>query len=241
MKNKHSILVVDDEPGVRNMLLRYLGNEGFDVTAVSNGDAMRGHVSRHCVDLVLLDLILPGEDGLDLARYLRSNHPQTGIIMVTSKNEEVDKIVGLELGADDFVTKPFSLRELLARMKALLRRSSLATQAPQDAGSSCFMFDCWTLDVVKQSLLDANNNPVRLTASEFNLLRAFVENPNQVLSREKILHLTRGYNTDPLDRVVDVQIKRLRQKIEKAPQFPELIKTVRGAGYILTAPVTRTE
>lgn len=238
------ILLVDDDPDVREMLSEYLGNHGFDVTGVDGGAKMREALSRSLPHVVLLDLRLPGEDGLSLLRYLRENHA-LGVVMVTGAGETVDRIVGLEMGADDYIAKPFEPRELLARVKSVLRRVQGASpavdggaqQLPMSgAGSDGHMpvGEC-RLDLRSHRLFDANGEEVMLTSMEFDLLRAFVEHPNQVLSRDQLLTLTRNREWEPFDRSIDIRIARLRRKVEPDPERPRVIRTVRGAGYMFVA------
>lgn len=235
------ILLVDDDPDVREMLSEYLGNHGFDVTGVDGGARMREALSRSLPHVVLLDLRLPGEDGLSLLRYLRENHA-LGVVMVTGAGETVDRIVGLEMGADDYIAKPFEPRELLARVKSVLRRvqgaSPLADSGAQEVPTSGTGSDgrmpvgeC-RLDLRSHRLFDAGGEEIMLTSMEFDLLRAFVEHPNQVLSRDQLLTLTRNREWEPFDRSIDIRIARLRRKVEPDPERPRVIRTVRGAGYM---------
>ncbi len=225
------ILVVDDDPALRELLGEYLAGNGFAVQAVGDGRAMREAMAATQPDLVVLDLMLPGEDGLALARELRA---QSGlpILMLSARGEEIDRVVGLEVGADDYMAKPFSPRELLARLRALLRRArpaaitSAAPAAPEMPG-----FGPYLLDVPAHRLLRGGVE-VRLTTAEFALLRLFAERPNRVLSRDNIIDLLKGYTRDPFDRSVDIRITRLRRKIEADPAHPAYIRTVRGEGYL---------
>jgi two-component system, OmpR family, response regulator len=238
------ILLVDDDPDVREMLLEYLGNHGFDVTGVDGGPKMREALQRSVPDVVLLDLRLPGEDGLSLLRYLRENHV-LGVVMVTGAGETVDRIVGLEMGADDYIAKPFEPRELLARVKSVLRRvqggspaagSGAQQVATTGAGNDgrIPVGEC-RLDLRAHRMFDAAGEEVMLTSMEFDLLRAFVERPNQVLSRDQLLTLTRNREWEPFDRSIDIRIARLRRKVEPDPERPRVIRTVRGAGYMFVA------
>lgn len=235
MGSSGRILLVDDDPDVREMLGEYFSAHGFEVGEADCGEAMRAAMAREPPDVVLLDLRLGGEDGLDLARYLRQNHT-VGIIMVTGAGEVVDRIVGLEVGADDYVAKPFEPRELLARVKGLMRRlqtpaaapvSDQPAPAPQRTAVGSLQ-----LDLRSHRLFDARGEEVPLTTMEFELLRAFVERPNQVLSRDQLLTLTRNREWEPFDRSIDIRIARLRRKIEVDSDRPSLIRTVRGAGYM---------
>jgi two-component system phosphate regulon response regulator OmpR len=242
MTGSQHILVVDDDPRVRNLLCRYLETEGFRVTAAADGGAMREAIKQARFDLVLLDLILPGDDGLSLARELRQ-HSELPIIILTGKGDTIDRVVGLEMGADDYITKPFHLREVLARIRTVLRRARPALADAGDAapnsGGETILFDGWELDVVRRALRSPEGQPVPITSSEFALLEAFARNANRVLSRDQLMDITRGHDWTPFDRSIDTQVARLRKKIEKDPGNPALIKTVRGAGYIFTATITR--
>ncbi len=233
-EGKRTILIVDDEPQVRAMLERYLVREGYKVETAASGEAMRRIIGRGKVDLVILDLILPDEDGLELAKTLRDDRgAELGIIMLSGKGDEIDRVVGLEMGADDYVAKPFSLREILARVKSVLRRVPEAALAPKPAINS-IQFGMWEFDLLRRRLTRNDGEEVPLTPGEFNLLKIFVENQRRVMSRELLLDLTRGYGSDSLDRTIDVQVNRLRQKIEIDPKSPRLVKTVRGGGYVFS-------
>jgi DNA-binding response OmpR family regulator len=235
MKGKDHILIVDDHPDIREMVQAYLEEEGFKVSAANDGDAMRRIMANSPVDLVLLDLILPGEDGLALARKLRLDS-NVGIIILTGRGETVDRIIGLEMGADDYLPKPFHLRELLARVKSVLRRASARAQSAQERPATA-RFNGWLLDLTARELTSPAGETVRLTTGEFDLLAAFVSNANQVLSRDRLLDLARNREPGPFDRTIDVQVGRLRRKLDDDPHQPSLIKTVRGSGYIFTAQV----
>jgi two-component system phosphate regulon response regulator OmpR len=235
MAHAGCVLVVDDDPSIRDMLAEYLGSHGFSVAQAADGDAMRAEIERAAPDVVLLDLRLPREDGLTLARYLRERY-DVGIIMVTGAGEVVDRIVGLEVGADDYVTKPFDPRELLARIKSVLRRSQArpSTDAPAAAGSAAqrLRFGRCRLDVASHQLFDANGGEIPLTSMEFDLLKIFAEHPGKALSRDRILTLTKNREWDPYDRSIDIRIARLRRKVETDPENPQVIRTVRGVGYM---------
>jgi len=226
----YRLLVVDDQPELRALLTRYLGEQGFEVEAVADGAAMERHLAREAVDLVILDLMLPGEDGLSLARKLRGQGGQP-IIILSARGDEVDRIVGLEVGADDYLAKPFNPRELLARVRAVLRR----TQATEPAGAAeaqC-SFGPYRLDLARRRLTREGVEIV-LTASEFELLRVFVLHPDRVLSRDFLLEQTKGYERGPFDRSVDVCVNRLRRKIEADPAAPVYLRTAWGAGYLFS-------
>jgi len=231
------ILVVDDDREIRDLLSRFLGRHGYRVTAAGDGKAMRRAIADWKIDLIILDLMLPGEDGLALCRELRARS-RLPVIMLTVMGEEMDRIVGLEMGADDYLAKPFNPRELLARMKAVLRRAQGAPAVPKDGGPRVLRFAGWKLDIGRRRLDSANGLVVDLTAGEFDLLVAFAEHPQRVLSRDQLLDLAHGRAEAPFDRSVDMQVSRLRRKLEVNPDEPQLIKTVRGGGYVFT-PVVR--
>lgn len=225
-EEKVQLLVVDDDTELCALLERYLKEQGYSVSYVGDGIEMDRFLNSNTVDLIILDLMLPGEDGLSLARHLRqtSNIP---IIMLSARGEEIDRIIGLEMGADDYLAKPFNPRELLARIKALLRRSASAQQAT----AQNYDFSNFCLDIVQQQLLNKDKS-VPLTTGEFSLLRALVENPNQELSRDDLVQKLKGYERQPYDRSIDICITRLRKKIEPDPSKPSFIRTVWGRGYI---------
>ena len=235
MKDKDHILIVDDHPDICEMVRSYLEEEGFRVSTANDGEAMRRVMAQGPVTLVLLDLILPGEDGLTLARKLRAES-NVGIIILTGRGETVDRIIGLEMGADDYLPKPFHLRELLARVKSVLRRASARDLSIHEKPSSA-RFNGWQLDLTARELTAPGGEAVRLTTGEFDLLAAFVSNANVVLSRDRLLDLARNREAGPFDRTIDVQVGRLRRKLDDDPHQPSLIKTVRGSGYIFTAQV----
>jgi DNA-binding response OmpR family regulator len=230
------LLVVDDDPAVRAMLVEYLGEHHFETRAVDSGSAMRAELERDLPDLILLDVRLPGEDGLTLARYLRERY-DVGIIMVTASGDVVDRVVGLEVGADDYVAKPFDPRELLARCKSVLRRMQARAQPeaaaePAPAAKRTRVGRCW-LDVEARRLFENGGDEVQLTAMEYDLLKVFLANPNRVLSRDQLLQHTRNREWGPFDRSIDIRIGRLRRKIEPDPAAePRCIRTVRNAGYM---------
>jgi two-component system, OmpR family, response regulator len=233
------LAVLDDEVDITQLLAGYLGSQGFRVTQVHSGAALMDLMARDTPALVLLDLGLPGEDGFGIARQLRE-HWHCGLVIVTGRGDAVDKVVGLEVGADDYVTKPFDLRELLARIKAVLRRlapaASAAAAAPAGAKTR-LRFAGWELDTAARRLLSPNGQEVGLTSGEFDLLSVFARSAGRVLSRDFLLEQTRGREAGPFDRTIDVQVGRLRKKLEADPEDPQIIKSVRGAGYILVPPV----
>ena len=242
------ILLVDDDREIRVLLSRYLAGQGYRTTAAADGGEMREALAGHAIDLIVLDLMLPGEDGLALCRWVRtqSNVP---VIMLTARGEEIDRIVGLEMGAADYLPKPFNPRELVARIKAVLRRTERSSGglagggAPQNQGEfhqgEILTFAGWRLDIGARKLTAPDGVLVPLSAGEFGLLAAFASHPQRVLSRDHLLDLARGREAQPFDRSIDVQVSRLRRKIEEDPGNPQLISTVRGGGYMFTDPVAR--
>jgi DNA-binding response OmpR family regulator len=235
MSDNGHILVVDDQQEICDLVQEYLTGEGYRVSTAHDGPGMRRVLSQGLVDLVILDLMLPGEDGLTLARGLRSESA-IGIIILTGRGETVDRIIGLEMGADDYLPKPFHLRELLARVKSVLRRVQSRTGDGPPTRSRA-RFAGWNLDLSSRELMSPAGQEVRLTTGEFDLLAAFVSNAGQVLSRDRLLDLARNREAGPFDRTIDVQVGRLRRKLEDDPESPNLIKTVRGSGYIFTPTV----
>src|SRR5262245_37405085 len=230
------ILIVDDEPKVRTLLRRCLEGEGFTVSEAKDGAEMRICLEREAVSLITLDLNLGRENGLDLAREIRKER-NVPIIMLTGKGDAIDRVIGLEVGADDYLAKPFELRELVARVRAVLRRAQPA--APATSADPRYKFADWVFDIQERSLRRRDGPEQELTTSEFNLLEAFVKRPHRVLSRDEIMDLLKGQDWSPLDRSIDNLIARLRKKIEQDPDRPTLIKTVRGVGYTFTAQVER--
>jgi two-component system phosphate regulon response regulator OmpR len=212
------------------MLVEYLRGHGFEISEADNGAAMRERLKASVPDLVLLDLSLPEEDGLSLARYLRE-HYTCGIVMVTGTAGTIDRIVGLEMGADDYIAKPFEPRELLARIKSVLRRLQPVQNVVKEGGKRVRFGRC-EIDLAARRLTDQDGNDVALTAMEFDLLKAFIGHPNQVLTRDQLLNMTRDRDWEPFDRSIDIRITRLRRKIEPDPESPRVIQTVRGAGYM---------
>ncbi|AVQ85670.1 MULTISPECIES: winged helix-turn-helix domain-containing protein [unclassified Variovorax] len=241
MKQASHIAVLDDEVDITLLLANYLQGHGFRVTQVHDGRSLTTLMGTDPADLVLLDLGLPGEDGFSIARRIRENW-SCGLVIVTGRGDAVDKIVGLEVGADDYVTKPFDLRELVARVKAVLRRltpdAPAAPAAAATASPDRLRFAGWRLDTAARSLHSPQGEEVPLTGGEFDLLCAFARHPGRVLSRDFLLEQTRGREAAPFDRTIDVQVGRLRKKIEADVDDPQLIKSVRGAGYILVPPVS---
>jgi two-component system OmpR family response regulator len=235
------LAVVDDEVDITRLLAGYLGSQGFRVTQLHSGRDLMALMASDAPALVLLDLGLPGEDGFTIARKLRE-HWHCGLVIVSGRGDAIDKVVGLEVGADDYVTKPFDLRELLARVKAVLRRLEPAAgaapqPAPGTAARTTLRFAGWTLDTAARRLTHAARGDVPLTTGEFDLLHVFAMSPGRVLSRDFLLEQTRGREAGPFDRTIDVQVGRLRRKIETDPEDPQIIKSVRGAGYLFVPPV----
>ena len=232
------ILLVDDERSIREPLAVYLGKQGFRVTQVGDAEAARTRLAAYAIDLVILDIMMPGEDGLSLCRHIAATS-DVPVILLTARAEETDRIVGLEMGADDYVVKPFSPRELATRAKVVLRRtqSSGARQHAPESGS--FAFAGWVLKSGERALVDREGVSVPLSTGEYNLLHALVTRPRQVLTRDQLLDLTQGREAAAFDRAIDNQVSRLRRKIEGDPKNPEIIKTVWGGGYTLAAEVKR--
>ncbi|MBX5462531.1 MAG: response regulator [Steroidobacteraceae bacterium] len=231
------VLVVDDDANLCNLVREYLAQNDFRVTAVSTGKQMLEVIGREAIDLLLLDLRLPGEDGLHLARTVRETS-RMPIVILTGRGEEADRVMGLELGADDYVTKPFSPRELLARIRAVLRRSQVEAAPPgRDETLRAYRFAGWELNVRLHRLQAPDGKRVEISRGEFSLLCAFLSSPQRILTRDQLLDLSRLHSTEVYDRSIDVQILRLRRKIEPDPSNPRFIRTERGAGYYFDAPV----
>jgi two-component system phosphate regulon response regulator OmpR len=225
------ILVIDDDAELRTLLLRYLGENGFDVRVAADAEHADRLLGREAFDLMVLDLMLPGEDGLSICRRLRAQGEAMPIIMLTARGDPIDRVVGLEIGADDYVPKPFSPRELLARIQAMLRRQSMLGARPVSATTGSVRFGEFELNLATHALT-RNAQPVELTSSEFAVLRAFVGNAGRPLTRERLMELAHGRGHDATDRSVDVQVLRLRRLIEPDPARPRFIKTVWGTGYV---------
>lgn len=238
MTDTHHILVVDDHRDIRDLVGKFLTQHGYRVSMAADGRAMRKTLDAGRIDLVVLDLMLPGEDGLSLCRRLRADSDMP-VIMLTAMGEETDRIVGLEMGADDYLAKPFNPRELLARIKAVLRRAQGLSRPDRLGGDrTAVYFAGWTLDLTRRELRDAQDVVLPLSKGEFTLLQAFVEHPRRVLSRDQLLDLARGRAANVFDRSIDTQVSRLRRKIEDDPAAPRLIKTVWGDGYMFTPEIT---
>jgi two-component system OmpR family response regulator len=234
--NPH-ILIVDDHREIRDLVSRALTKEGFRVSTAADGRAMRKTLADSRIDLILLDLMMPGEDGLSLCRSLRAQS-DIPVIMLTAKGEEIDRVVGLEMGADDYLPKPFGSRELIARIRAVLRRGHRHDQ-PKAEKPVHYHFDRWRLDIAARELLRDDGVTVPLSTGEYDLLMAFVERPQRVLNRDQLLDLARGRAASTFDRSIDTQVSRLRKKIERDPADPKIIKTVWGGGYSFTAAVSQ--
>ncbi|MGH7056012.1 MAG: response regulator [Stellaceae bacterium] len=239
MNDTAHILIVDDQKEIGDVVQEYLSGEGYRVSTARDGTQMRQVLTQSPADLIILDLMLPGEDGLTLARALREES-NVGIIMLTGRGETVDRIIGLEMGADDYLPKPFHLRELLARVKTVLRRVQTRSGEKPASARSQARFAGWHLDLASRELWSPAGQEVQLTTGEFDLLAAFVANANQVLTRDRLLDLARNREAGPFDRTIDVQVGRLRRKLEDDSQHPAMIKTVRGSGYIFTPTVEFT-
>jgi DNA-binding response OmpR family regulator len=230
MSTQAHIVVVDDEPELRGMVQEYLLQHGYTVSEADGGRALRALIAERPVDLVLLDVNMPEEDGLTIARYLRA-HGRVGIIMLTANRDTIDKVVGLEVGADDYLAKPFDLRELLARVRSVLRRLQVADEPPATMGHEVRFGRC-VLNLDSHRMYAPDGREVPLTPMEFELLAAFARNPNRVMSRDRLLELAHGRDHEPFDRSIDTRIARLRRKVEPSPAHPSVIKTMRGAGYM---------
>jgi two-component system phosphate regulon response regulator OmpR len=229
------ILVVDDDQRIRRMLTRYFEQEGYRISAAADGPTMRAKLNDS-VDVILLDLVMPGEDGLTLAREIRANS-DVGIIMLTGRDDVLDRIVGLEVGADDYIAKPFHLREVLARVKSVLRRRE--PRATSGTAREVVRFEGWRLDLARRQLVSPTGEAVELTTGEFDLLAALAKHPGRVFGREALMDLTRGRSWEAFDRTIDAQVARLRKKIETDPKKPMLIKSVRNVGYVFTGKIDR--
>ena len=236
------ILIVDDEPEVRRLLRTGLEAEGFAVIEAADGRQALAELDASPVSLVTLDLKLGGEDGLKVARELRAAR-NTPIIMITGKGDAVDRIVGLELGADDYIPKPFLMREVVARIRAVLRRYAVRSEGPGEAPTGDgkrYSFEGWTVDLTRREVRDPEGAIRELTTSEFNLLALFVQKPGRVLSRDELMDLLKGHDWTPMDRSIDALVARLRKKLEPDSERPQLVKTVRGIGYVFAGSVKRT-
>ena len=242
MDTSDHILIVDDDAEIRSLLKTYLEKGGLTITAVSDGKGMWQALATEHIDLIILDLMLPGDDGLTLCRNLRAraDAPDVPVIMLTARGEETDRIVGLEMGADDYLAKPFSARELLARIKVILRRARSLPTNLRPENARMIHFDRWILDVAHRHLVSSEGVVTLLSGAEYRLLRIFLRHPNRVLNRDQLVDLTQGREADPLDRSIDVQVSRLRHRLGDNTRDPYLIKTVRGEGYVMSVPVVES-
>jgi two-component system OmpR family response regulator len=238
MDSSPHLLVVDDDREIRDLLSRFLTRHGYRVTGAKDAREARRILSDARIDLVVLDVMMPGEDGLSLCRDLRAKST-TPIVMLTAMGEDTDRIVGLEIGADDYLPKPFNPRELLARIKAVLRRAGALPPVELVEHGKLLRFAGWTLDLGRRRLESPTGTPIELSTGEYELLVALAERPQRVLNRDQLLDLARGRAAIPFDRSIDVQVSRLRRKIETDPKSPEIITTVRGGGYMFTPAVER--
>jgi len=236
MEPTSSILIVDDDRDIRTLLADYLESNGYRTYGAADGTGMWKLLDEARPDLIVLDLNMPGEDGLTLCRKLRA-HSTLPVIMLTARSEPLDRILGLEMGADDYLPKPFEPRELLARIRSVLRRSHNAAANAADK-ASLIRFSGWTLDLTARHLLNPDGVVIMLSGAEFRLLKVFLEHPNRVLNRDQLLNLTQGRDADPFDRSIDIQISRLRQKLGEDARLPQIIKTVRNGGYVLAGSVS---
>ncbi|MDG1664000.1 MAG: response regulator [Pseudomonadales bacterium] len=234
------VLIVDDDPDIIQPLKRFLSDHGLRVSTAENGRNMRQVIENSAIDIILLDVMMPGEDGLMLCRYVQEKY-KIPVILLTALSDDDDKVVGLEMGADDYITKPFNARVLLARLKAVLRRcDSDASESMEEDEVIAIGFGNWTLDVYQREILDKDNVSVALSSAEYRLLQVFLQRPQRILSREQLLDLTHGREAKAFDRSIDNLISRLRRKVEIDTANPKIIKTVRGGGYTLAMPVTKT-
>ncbi|MCP4284597.1 MAG: response regulator [Gammaproteobacteria bacterium] len=240
MENKPHILVVDDHAEIRELVRRFLGDHGYRVSTAPNGTGMKKVLANAAIDMIVLDLMMPGEDGLTLCRNLRAES-DIPVIMLTALGEETDRIIGLEMGADDYLAKPFNPRELLARIKAVLRRSDNAQERSPREAPECLKFLGWTLLPGARELIDPEQTLVPLSTAEFTLLMAFVTRPGRVLSRDQLLDLARGRDTRAFDRAIDTLVSRLRRKLGDQSRNPQIIKTVRGDGYLFAPTVEHVD
>lgn len=235
MEWKNSVLIVDDDVEIRKLLCEYLDQQGYRTLAAANGKEMWAILEKSKVDLIVLDLMLPGDDGLVLCRKLRSQS-QTPVIMLTALGEETERIIGLEMGADDYLAKPFNSRELLARIKSILRRTRAASRPENQQSSRYFLFAGWKLDTVARNLTSSENVVVSLSGGEYRLLHVFLTNSNRVLSRDQLLDLSQGREAQPFDRSIDVMVSRLRRSLRDTKDS-KIIQTVRNEGYVFAASV----
>lgn len=239
MDNPDHILIVDDDREIRELLAVYLKKNGFKISLAADGRQMRALLKENAIDLIVLDLMLPGEDGLSLCRELRAGADKTmPVLMLTARNEETDRVVGLEMGADDYLAKPFAARELMARINAILRRARMLPPNMRITESASFIaFGEWRLDTSARHMLDAEDTMVALSGAEYRLLRVFLDHPQRVLNRDQLLNLTQGRGAELFDRSIDLLVSRLRQRLRDGAREPRYIKTVRNEGYVFCATV----
>lgn len=243
MDHVDHILIVDDDREIRELVSGYLAKNGLRTSTAADGRQMRSFLDANTVDLIVLDVMMPGQDGLALCRELRAGkHKATPILMLTARSDEMDRVIGLEMGADDYLSKPFAARELLARINAVLRRTRMLPPNLQisEAGQ-ILTFGTWRLDTVRRHLLDAQGTEVALSGAEYRLLRVFIDHPQRVLNRDQLLNLTQGRDAELFDRSIDLLVSRLRQRLGDHAREPTYIKTVRSEGYVLAVPVEITE
>jgi two-component system OmpR family response regulator len=239
MRDTDHVLVVDDDRGIRELVCAYLEKQGLRTSAAADGREMRALLQRFTPDAIVLDVMLPGDDGLVLCREIRSGkHRAVPILMLTARDEETDRVVGLELGADDYMPKPFSVRELLARLRAVLRRTRMLPPNMQLTQAVTLIgFGDWRVDTVARHLLDADGVEVPVSAAEYRLLRVFLDHPQRVLTRDQLLELTHGHDADQFDRSIDILVSRLRQRLRDGAREPRYIKTLRNEGYVFASTV----
>ena len=243
MDRTDTILIVDDDLEIRRLLVDYLVRNGFEAIAVRDGREMWQTLERHAVDLIVLDLMLPGSDGLTLCRDLRAKpgKPNLPVLMLTARGEDTDRIIGIEMGADDYLVKPFNPRELLARIKSILRRTRALPPNLAPEAARYLVFAGWTLDTAERLLTAPDNVATPLSGGEYRLLRILLDHPNRVLTRDQLTEMIHGREAEPFDRAIDVQVSRLRQRLRDDSREPALLKTVRGEGYVLASTVARRE
>ena len=238
MDTPNKILIVDDDREIRSLLADYLNNNGYSTITAADGVAMASALDDNKIDLVVLDLNMPGDDGLTLCRNLRAKSAMP-VIMLTARSEPLDRIIGLEMGADDYLPKPFEPRELLARIRSVLRRTHSSAHNGTGDAAQKLRFGDWTLDVTARHLLSPQGLIIALSGAEFRMLMIFLDHPNRVLNRDQLLNIMHGRDADPFDRSIDIQISRLRQKLGEDARSPQIIKTVRNGGYVLAVTVTK--
>ncbi|RKU01640.1 DNA-binding response regulator [Burkholderia sp. Nafp2/4-1b] len=243
MDKTDHVLIVDDDRAIRELIADYLEKNGMRVSLAANGREMRNVLDDGAPDLIVLDLMLPGEDGLTLCRDLRAGRFRTvPVLMLTARGEETDRIIGLEMGADDYLAKPFAVRELLARIRSVLRRARMLPPGMQVTETAAMLaFGEWRLDTTGRHLLDTEGTLVALSGAEYRLLRVFLDNPQRVLTRDQLLNLTQGRQSDPFDRSIDLLVSRLRQRLRDGAREPRYIKTLRNEGYVFSSAVTSVE